>query len=766
MTDRLAELIHTSKSPVDRIHAAWILQRTRSLTFDQLGELVSKSSPRDIRVHVMKLLAERSASDRDFGLLDDGLNDSDPFVCRAAADTWGRQTRGVLLLNLFVELLQLTPADDSHLRQVVRMAMRNVVAASDDLSYLDERFISTHQQTKKPDPALDDVVAILLAVQKPQAAELLLSYLEQHVVSADRALPVVQHVARFAESRSSAKVAKLVRSRFADDAQQQLAFLASLRTGYQQRGQPIDGSLHEWATELAGKLLESSLGASLSWSNEAVPGKPKSDSPWVARARVSQDGDKASLFYDSLVKGEQLTGLFRSEPFELPTKLSFWCAGHNGLPSAPFNPKNYIRLRDASTHALLREALPPRNDTAQKIEWDLAEFVKGKQVGLETQPTARGYIELLDADEGSAYAWLAVGRFSVESLNPNHAVDQQIAAANLVADFKILDLKSQISERLLSRDTDSRAKEAFARTALSLEPDSTLSALAPLIAEASLPEALRDQIAATVVDRRLGTLARPKEETSNPPKADHPPLLVAVVQAIPERLQLRMAESLASDATGADALLLLAKEGHVSPRLLTRPTVKQRLDALKSETLTKQVADLTANLPDEDAALRKLIEQRRGVFLAAQSDADAAKRPSLDAGAALFTKHCAVCHQVAGKGTILGPQLDGIGQRGLERVLEDVLDPNRNVDVNFRTTTLVTKDGKIFSGLSRREEGATLVLADNKGKEFIVPLADIDERVKSNLSLMPANVAEIFNEREFLDLVSYLLSQRQKVEPK
>jgi hypothetical protein len=30
---------------------------------------------------------------------------------------------------------------------------------------------------------------------------------------------------------------------------------------------------------------------------------------------------------------------------------------------------------------------------------------------------------------------------------------------------------------------------------------------------------------------------------------------------------------------------------------------------------------------------------------------------------------------------------------------------------------------------------------------------------------MPANVAEILNEREFLDLVSYLLSQRQKVEP-
>jgi putative heme-binding domain-containing protein len=240
--------------------------------------------------------------------------------------------------------------------------------------------------------------------------------------------------------------------------------------------------------------------------------------------------------------------------------------------------------------------------------------------------------------------------------------------------------------------------------------------------------------------------------------------LVAVVQAIPERLQLRLAETLASDASGTEALLRLAKEGHVSPRLLTRPSVKQRLEAQKSETLAKQVAELTANLPDENAELQKLIEQRRGGFLAAQSDADMSKRPSLDAGVTLFTKHCSACHQVAGKGTLLGPQLDGIGQRGLERLLEDVLDPNRNVDVNFRTTTIVDKNGKIFSGLIRREEGATLILADNKGKEFTVPLAEIDERVKSNLSLMPANVAEILNEREFLDLVSYLLSQRQKVE--
>ena len=34
----------------------------------------------------------------------------------------------------------------------------------------------------------------------------------------------------------------------------------------------------------------------------------------------------------------------------------------------------------------------------------------------------------------------------------------------------------------------------------------------------------------------------------------------------------------------------------------------------------------------------------------------------------------------------IAPHLDGIGNRGLERLLEDVLDPNRNVDQLFRAT--------------------------------------------------------------------------------
>ena len=46
-----------------------------------------------------------------------------------------------------------------------------------------------------------------------------------------------------------------------------------------------------------------------------------------------------------------------------------------------------------------------------------------------------------------------------------------------------------------------------------------------------------------------------------------------------------------------------------------------------------------------------------------------------------------------------------------------MLDPNRNVDQAFRSTTLVLKNGQIVSGLVLREEGEVIVLADAQGKE-------------------------------------------------
>src|SRR5262249_5433342 len=127
-------------------------------------------------------------------------------------------------------------------------------------------------------------------------------------------------------------------------------------------------------------------------------------------------------------------------------------------------------------------------------------------------------------------------------------------------------------------------------------------------------------------------------------------------------------------------------------------------------------------------------------------------------GAQVFEKNCIACHQFRGQGPRIGPQLDGVGARGVERLLEDILDPSRNVDQAFRTTNLALTDGRLVSGLLLREEGEVLILADSQGKEVRVPRDQVDEQSLSQLSPMPANFADQIAEADLFNLLAYLLA--------
>ena len=125
-----------------------------------------------------------------------------------------------------------------------------------------------------------------------------------------------------------------------------------------------------------------------------------------------------------------MTGIYRSDTFPLPAEFSFYLAGHDGFPDKPLKQRNAVRVRDAKTQALLKTWSPPRNDTAQRINWET-----GDAAGREV------FVELVDGDTANAYAWLAVGRFSVPGLNPNRDTEDRRKAARLIADFRLQALR-------------------------------------------------------------------------------------------------------------------------------------------------------------------------------------------------------------------------------------------------------------------------------------------------------------------------------------
>jgi len=264
----------------------------------------------------------------------------------------------------------------------------------------------------------------------------------------------------------------------------------------------------------------------------------------------------------------------------------------------------------------------------------------------------------------------------------------------------------------------------------------------------------RDPAVAVLVDRladRGEATAARVEFVKQLAGVDVPQAREAIARALataPAANQRTLALAALADRAAADALLGLVERGKVSARLLQDPQIARRIRDVGAVDSEQRIGRLTAGLPSPDDRIRAVIERAAKRVVAGEGSATA--------GAAVFAKNCAACHRFSGTGGLVGPQLDGVAQRGPERLLEDILDPNRNVDEAFRMTVATLADGRVVSGLRVRDDGAAVVFADANGREFRVPQEEIEEIVVTPLSPMPANMADQVGEDVLPDLIAYL----------
>ena len=322
-------------------------------------------------------------------------------------------------------------------------------------------------------------------------------------------------------------------------------------------------------------------------------------------------------------------------------------------------------------------------------------------------------------------------------LASGQAKDEQ-TGIEIAGNFRLEALQKPLAEIAGSRERNDLGQRSAALNALaSIDAKRHTPLLGRLAGDAGEPVALREAAA-----NLLARLNQPEAQAE----------LLKALPTAPARLQNVIAVGLAGSPAGAAKLLEAVEAGKASARLLQERPVALRLEKADLPDLKPRLAKLTDGLPAADKRLEELLGRRRAGFAAAKAE------PA--AGAKVFEKHCAACHQVQDKGAKIGPQLDGIGARGLDRLLEDILDPNRNVDQAFRQTTLVLKGGQLVDGLLLREEGEVLVLADAQGKEVRVPKNTVREKHLALISPMPGNVADQVAEADFYDLLAYLLAQR------
>jgi putative heme-binding domain-containing protein len=597
---------------------------------------------------------------------------------------------------------------------------------------------------------LQALADVAVAVKSERAGAFLNQQLAKLEFERPALVSALQHIARYAPVKELDQLGGYVKSKFSEDIDFQLALFNSVATGAEQRGVKLGDPLRSWGGELCTRALANA--ADSGWSNTSLENAP-TQSPWAFQERRCADGRKARLL-SSHPHGEALTGVLRSREFVVPGRLTFYLAGHDGPPDRSAQKNNAVRLRlagpeaasevslrpeqDASVDSrsqpriddVLAEAYAPRNDTAQKITWDLR-----KHAGQ------RAFLEVTDADTGGAYAWIAFGRFdppvvTLPAAAPAEISQRQQTACDLVGRLQLATFRTDLDRLVREREAETPARAAAAKALLALGSSTAIPTLADALMDAAEPAQFRV---------RLGELLAEQKSVEA-----HAAVATAMKSA-PYRTQLRWAVALASSTAGADALLDAAATGAASPRLLQSIGIKNRIQAAKPDHWQERVAALTQNLPPADEARDQLITARRNAYRDAPGKAADGER--------IYQQNCAVCHRIGQDGALVGPQLDGIGNRGLERLLEDVLDPNRNLDSAFRSHTITLKNGDVISGLPRREEGDLLVLADSTGKEISVSKKDIEMRRESELSLMPENLGELLAPGDFNNLMAYLLSQ-------
>jgi putative heme-binding domain-containing protein len=150
---------------------------------------------------------------------------------------------------------------------------------------------------------------------------------------------------------------------------------------------------------------------------------------------------------------------------------------------------------------------------------------------------------------------------------------------------------------------------------------------------------------------------------------------------------------------------------------------------------------------------------------------DARKMPegrSFEVGKKLFSAaNCIACHKLGGEGIALGPDLAVMESKKqtADFLVRSMVEPSHEINEKFQSFNFLLVSGKVVTGMVVEETAdAFKVLADPtaKGDPLVVAKDDIEEQVKSPVSIMPRGLLDRLTREEILDLLAYLTARGNK----
>ena len=96
------------------------------------------------------------------------------------------------------------------------------------------------------------------------------------------------------------------------------------------------------------------------------------------------------------------------------------------------------------------------------------------------------------------------------------------------------------------------------------------------------------------------------------------------------------------------------------------------------------------------------------------------------------------------------------GSAQADYLLESLLKPSAKIKEGYATTTVLTAEGLVKTGVLLSKTADALVLRDANGAEVNIPAADVLEAEVSPVSLMPAGLVDSLRRDELADLTAFL----------
>ncbi|HUY90887.1 MAG TPA: PVC-type heme-binding CxxCH protein [Pirellulales bacterium] len=446
------------------------------------------------------------------------------------------------------------------------------------------------------------------------------------------------------------------------------------------------------------------------------------DERWNLAAALTAHGEDATdanlplmLWYavQPLVAADATRALALSQQAKIPLVRQFLARrAASGIPAE-------VEKQSADALDPLSRVLGRVDDPA--VQLDLLSGVREALAGRRRVLTPQGWAEVYRKLSGS----------------PNREVRDQATLLSLIFGDAgaFATLRKTMMDQTVSSDDRRRALEAL----VEMRDADTAPLAEKLIAEPALRGAALRALAAYADERAPEIILRNYAAFNDAESAD------AIL-------------TLASRPAFALALLEAIERGQIPRRDVSAFTIRQ-LQSMKDDRVNERLAKVWGAVrppsKDKAAAIGK-----HKALLSPQRVQNADR----SAGRGLFVRHCGACHKLFGEGGQVGPELTGSQRANLDYLLENLIDPSAIVARDYQMTVLQTEDGRILNGIIVQEDDQVLAI-QTQNERLSLPLAEIEARERSPLSLMPEGLLDKLSEAELRDLVVYLSGAEQAALP-